>query len=205
MTFAQLECFNRIELRSHETRSPSYRSKTSNHGRITEAATIRQGSSSILMSVIVDTNRPVVANRLSSQASPKCAINCLRPLREIQQFEKCGIVKLRTTYEHSINVKTLFPDATPSVKVNVQEMQHFFLNILSNARYALNQRYSRQHPKKRIEIISETSYTFPQPLIIRENLRSERGTQPIQETREVDVLTILTKQRKCETDEQYSI
>jgi signal transduction histidine kinase len=31
-------------------------------------------------------------------------------------------------------------------------MQHIFLNLLSNARYALNQRYSGKHPKKRIEI-----------------------------------------------------
>ena len=37
------------------------------------------------MYVIVDTNRPVVANGRSSQASPQCVINCLRRLREIQQ------------------------------------------------------------------------------------------------------------------------
>jgi signal transduction histidine kinase/HAMP domain-containing protein len=41
------------------------------------------------------------------------------------------------------------------VQVNVQEMQHVFLNLLSNARYSLNQRYSGQHPKKRIEIKGE--------------------------------------------------
>ena len=69
--------------------------------------------------------------------------------------DSLALTKHQLRYD-AINVKTLFPDATPSVKVNVQEMQHFFLNILSNARYALNQRYSGQHPKKRIEIISET-------------------------------------------------
>jgi two-component system NtrC family sensor kinase len=36
--------------------------------------------------------------------------------------------------------------------VNVQEMQHVFLNLLSNARYALNQRYPGSHANKRIEI-----------------------------------------------------
>jgi two-component system NtrC family sensor kinase len=34
-------------------------------------------------------------------------------------------------------------------------LQHVFLNLLSNARYALNQRYSGQHAKKRIEIKGE--------------------------------------------------
>ena len=54
-----------------------------------------------------------------------------------------------------INASMVFPEIVPSVQVNVQEMQHVFINLLSNARYALNQRYSGQHPKKRIEIKGE--------------------------------------------------
>ena len=54
-----------------------------------------------------------------------------------------------------INASIVFPEIVPSVQVNVQEMQHVFLNLLSNAKYALNQRYSGQHPKKRIEIKGE--------------------------------------------------
>jgi signal transduction histidine kinase/HAMP domain-containing protein len=54
-----------------------------------------------------------------------------------------------------INASMVFPEIVPSVQVNVQEMQHVFLNLLSNARYSLNQRYSGQHPKKRIEIKGE--------------------------------------------------
>ena len=54
-----------------------------------------------------------------------------------------------------INASMVFPEIVPSVQVNVQEIQHVFLNLLSNARYALNQRYSGQHPKKRIEIKGE--------------------------------------------------
>jgi PAS domain S-box-containing protein len=68
--------------------------------------------------------------------------------------DSLALTKHQLRYD-AIDVKTHFPDAFPSVKVNVQEMQHFFLNILSNARYALNQRYSGQHTKKRIEIIGE--------------------------------------------------
>jgi two-component system NtrC family sensor kinase len=55
----------------------------------------------------------------------------------------------------AIEVSIKFPPAVPSVQVNVQEMQHVFLNLLSNARYALNQRYPGQHPQKRLEIKGE--------------------------------------------------
>jgi PAS domain S-box-containing protein len=68
--------------------------------------------------------------------------------------DSLALTKHQFRYD-AIDVKTHFADAIPSVKVNVQEMQHFFLNILSNARYALNQRYPGQHVKKRIEIKGE--------------------------------------------------
>jgi PAS domain S-box-containing protein len=54
-----------------------------------------------------------------------------------------------------IEVSIKLPTTVPSVQVNVQEMQHVFLNLLSNARYALNQRYPGQHPQKRLEIKGE--------------------------------------------------
>jgi len=55
----------------------------------------------------------------------------------------------------AIDVEVRFPDIVPSVKVNVREMEHVFLNLLSNARYALNERYPGQNPRKRIEIKGE--------------------------------------------------
>lgn len=55
----------------------------------------------------------------------------------------------------AIEVKVSFPATVPSVQFNVQEMQHIFLNILSNARYALNQRYAGKNPQKCIEIKGE--------------------------------------------------
>ena len=57
----------------------------------------------------------------------------------------------------AIEVAVHFPDIIPSVQVNVQEMQHIFLNLLSNARYALNQRYAGKHPQKCIEIRGEVT------------------------------------------------
>jgi PAS domain S-box-containing protein len=57
----------------------------------------------------------------------------------------------------AIEISVNFPDIVPSVQVNVQEMQHIFLNLLSNARYALNQRYSGKDPQKCIEIKGEVT------------------------------------------------
>lgn len=68
--------------------------------------------------------------------------------------DSLALTKHQFRYD-AIDVAIRFPDIVPSVKVNVQEMQHVFLNILSNARYALNQRYPGQHVKKRIEIKGE--------------------------------------------------
>ena len=51
-----------------------------------------------------------------------------------------------------IDVSVDFPKVVPPVQVNVQEMQHIFINLLSNARYALNQRFPKKNSKKRIEI-----------------------------------------------------
>ncbi|MBW2597306.1 MAG: DUF3365 domain-containing protein [Deltaproteobacteria bacterium] len=48
----------------------------------------------------------------------------------------------------SINI----PDNLPKVKVRSKEIQQVFLNIISNARYALNQRYPEPHEDKIFEI-----------------------------------------------------
>jgi len=55
----------------------------------------------------------------------------------------------------AIEVSVNFPDIVPSVQVNVQEMQHIFLNLLSNARYALNQKYPGVTPEKKLVITAE--------------------------------------------------
>ena len=68
--------------------------------------------------------------------------------------DSLALTKHQFKYD-AIDVAIHFPDIVPSVKVNVLEMQHIFLNLLSNARYALNQRYPGPHSKKRIEIKGE--------------------------------------------------
>jgi len=44
------------------------------------------------------------------------------------------------------------PVNLPPVTGHAQQLQQVFLNLLSNARYALNSRYPKPHPEKRIEI-----------------------------------------------------
>jgi len=70
--------------------------------------------------------------------------------------DSLALTKDQLRYD-AIEVVTDFPAIVPSVRVNVQEMQHVFLNLLSNARYALNKRYpASRHQNKRIEISGET-------------------------------------------------
>ena len=65
----------------------------------------------------------------------------------------------------AIDVTIKFPPTVPSVQANAPEMQHVFLNILNNARYALNQRYPNQHPQKRLEIKGEVVTKEGRPLL----------------------------------------
>jgi nitrogen-specific signal transduction histidine kinase len=78
--------------------------------------------------------------------------------------DSLALTKHQFRYD-AIDVAFSFPDIVPTVKVNVQEMQHVFLNLLSNARYALNQRFPGKHPQKRIEIKGEITAREEQQLL----------------------------------------
>jgi PAS domain S-box-containing protein len=58
------------------------------------------------------------------------------------------------------------PDDLPALHGNPQQLQQVFLNALSNARYALNQRFPGLDPRKRIEIKSQ-AISFGDKTIIR--------------------------------------
>ncbi|MDG4476090.1 PAS domain-containing sensor histidine kinase [Thiovibrio frasassiensis] len=51
-----------------------------------------------------------------------------------------------------VTIKTDISPDLPSIRVHPQQLQQVFLNLLSNARYALNQRYPGRDPGKKVEI-----------------------------------------------------
>jgi len=55
-------------------------------------------------------------------------------------------------FKDGILVSVEVPEDLPLVKVNPQQLQQVFLNLLSNARYALNQRFSGKDPEKKLII-----------------------------------------------------
>ena len=80
--------------------------------------------------------------------------------------------------QDGIQTKTNFPKNLPPVRTNVQKMHHVFLNLLSNARYALNHRYPGQHPDKLLEIRSET-FTVNGQQWLRVNIKDQgNGIEP---------------------------
>lgn len=51
-----------------------------------------------------------------------------------------------------IKLRIKVPPALPEINVRPQQIEHIFLNIMSNARNALNRKYSRRHDNKILEI-----------------------------------------------------
>lgn len=57
--------------------------------------------------------------------------------------------------KESIDLKIDLPEDLPEVDANVQQIQQCFINIVNNARYALNEKYPGRHENKRFEITGE--------------------------------------------------
>ncbi len=54
-----------------------------------------------------------------------------------------------------IDININIPDSLPKIKIRGQKIQQVFLNIISNARYALNQKFPRVHEDKILQINGE--------------------------------------------------
>jgi PAS domain S-box-containing protein len=57
--------------------------------------------------------------------------------------------------KESIKVKLDIPQTLPRIFAHPQQVQQVFLNLIGNARYALNQKYPKLHDNKILEILSE--------------------------------------------------
>ena len=62
----------------------------------------------------------------------------------------------RQISKDKIKLNVDFPHDLPKIKLRSQEVQQVFLNIISNARYALNRKFPKTHEDKVIEIKVET-------------------------------------------------
>lgn len=57
--------------------------------------------------------------------------------------------------KEGIKIKLDIPEKLPKITAHPQQIQQVFLNAISNARYALNQKYPRPHDNKILEILAE--------------------------------------------------
>ncbi|MDR3555758.1 MAG: histidine kinase dimerization/phospho-acceptor domain-containing protein [Syntrophobacteraceae bacterium] len=57
--------------------------------------------------------------------------------------------------KEGIDLKIGLPEDLPEVEANFQQLQQGFINIINNARYALNEKYPGRHKDKRLEITGE--------------------------------------------------
>ncbi len=78
-----------------------------------------------------------------------------RPTRVPAILEEAIILIQAQIRKESIDLKIDLPDDLPEVDANFQQIQQGFINIINNARYALNEKYPGRHKDKRFEITGE--------------------------------------------------
>ena len=57
--------------------------------------------------------------------------------------------------KEGIDLKIDFPSDLPEVDANFQQIQQVFINVINNARYALNEKYPGRHKDKRLKVNGE--------------------------------------------------
>jgi PAS domain S-box-containing protein len=67
--------------------------------------------------------------------------------------------------KEGIDLRLDIPARLAAIVANPQQIQQVFLNIVNNARYALNRKYSGQHPEKRLVIFCETISVDDEPYV----------------------------------------
>jgi PAS domain S-box-containing protein len=67
--------------------------------------------------------------------------------------------------KEGIELMTDFPDGLPEVNANFQQIQQVFMNIINNARYALNEKYPERHKNKLLVISAEVVTIGDRPYV----------------------------------------
>jgi signal transduction histidine kinase len=78
--------------------------------------------------------------------------------------ETLGLTEIQLRKDGIILVLNI-PRTLPVVFVQPQQIEQVFLNIISNARYALNSKYEGTHENKMLEILAQEFTDGPQPYI----------------------------------------
>jgi len=78
-----------------------------------------------------------------------------RPIRVHSILQESIILIQAQIRKESIDLMIDLPDDLPEVNANFQQIQQVFINIINNARYALNEKYLGRHKNKRFEIRGE--------------------------------------------------
>lgn len=78
-----------------------------------------------------------------------------KPSRVPAILEESIILTQAQIRKEGIDLKTDLADDLPEVDANFQEIQQGFINIINNARYALNEKYPERHKNKRLVITGE--------------------------------------------------
>ena len=66
------------------------------------------------------------------------------------------VLTLAQIRKESIGLETSLADDLPEIEANFQQIQQVFLNIINNARYALNEKYPSMHKNKVMKINGES-------------------------------------------------
>jgi two-component system, NtrC family, sensor kinase len=67
--------------------------------------------------------------------------------------------------KEGIDLKIDLPGDLPEVEANFQQIQQVFINIINNARYALNEKYPGRHKNKRFEITGKRATINDRPYV----------------------------------------
>ena len=88
-----------------------------------------------------------------------------KPTRVPAILEESIILIQAQIRKEGIDLKVDLPDDLPQVDVNFQQLQQGFINIINNARYALNEKYPGRHKNKRFEITGEKVIISDRPYV----------------------------------------
>ncbi len=106
--------------------------------------------------IIKEGNRVAnIAHSLLSFARP-CDSKERKKIVSIQEILSDTLVLTEAQLrKESVKIKLRLPEKLPKITAHPQQIQQVFLNAISNARYALNQKYLRPHDDKILEIMAE--------------------------------------------------